>query len=151
MDSLYLKFFIILLVCMGTVSYTHLDVYKRQVYGGQTVKFDDKTYAMPAETDIWLTYYNKKIFDDAGVPYPEAEGWTWEKYVETAEKLTDADKGIYGSFLGDDPALEYVLASQSGISAYKEDGTANFDDPIYRENMEWLYSPVSYTHLPCGR
>lgn len=110
------------------------------VYGGQTVKFDDKTYAMPAETDIWLTYYNKKIFDDAGVPYPEAEGWTWEKYVETAEKLTDADKGIYGSFLGDDPALEYVLASQSGISAYKEDGTANFDDPIYRENMEWLYS-----------
>ncbi len=110
------------------------------VYGGQTVKFDDKTYAMPAETNIWLTYYNKKIFDDAGVPYPEAEGWTWEKYVETAEKLTDADKGIYGSFLGDDPALEYVLASQSGISAYKEDGTANFDDPIYRENMEWLYS-----------
>jgi len=38
------------------------------IYGGQTVKFEDQTYAIPAEKDIWLTYYNKKIFDDANVP-----------------------------------------------------------------------------------
>lgn len=108
------------------------------IYGENLTVFDDKTYGMPAYRDIWLTYYNKKIFDDAGIPYPTAEGWTWEKYVETAKQLTDASKGIYGSYIGDDPAVMYMFASQSGVPAYKEDGTANFDDPIYRENMEWL-------------
>lgn len=65
------------------------------VYNGAAVKFDGQTYALPAERDIWLTYYNKKVFDDAGIPYPEADGWTWEKYVETAQQLTDAGKGIW--------------------------------------------------------
>lgn len=110
------------------------------MYGSNLTKFDGQTYGMPSYRDIWLTYYNKKIFDDAGVEYPSAEGWTWEKYVETAQKLTDASKNIYGSFIGDDPATMYVLASQSGVSAYKEDGSANFDDPIFRESMEWFGS-----------
>lgn len=117
-----------------------IDYNMDEVYGGETVKFDDKTYAMPAEKDIWLTYYNKKVFDDAGVPYPTAEGWTWEKYVETAKQLTNKEKDVWGSFIGDDPAMEYVLASQKGIPAYKEDGSANFDDPVFTESMEWFYS-----------
>ena len=110
------------------------------IYGENLTIFGDEelTYGMPAYRDIWLTYYNKKIFDDAGIPYPSAEDWTWEKYVETAKQLTDASKGIYGSFIGDDPAVMYMWASQSGVSGYKEDGTANFDDPIFRENMEWF-------------
>lgn len=36
-----------------------------KVYGGAAVKFNGETYALPAERDIWLTYYNKKVFDDA--------------------------------------------------------------------------------------
>jgi len=74
------------------------------LYGDQTVKFEDQTYAIPAEKDIWLTYYNKKIFDDANVPYPTVEGWTWEKYVETAKKLNNPEKDIWGSFMSDDVA-----------------------------------------------
>jgi multiple sugar transport system substrate-binding protein len=35
-------------------------------------------------------YYNKKLFDAANVPYPQ-EGWTWEDFVELAEKLTIRD------------------------------------------------------------
>jgi multiple sugar transport system substrate-binding protein len=110
------------------------------VYGGQTVKFDDQTYAIPAEKDIWLTYYNKKIFDEANVPYPTAEGWTWEKYVETAQKLNNPDKNVWGSFMSDDVACNYLQANQKGVSPYKADGTANFDDPAYADAMKWFYS-----------
>ncbi|MDR1770422.1 MAG: extracellular solute-binding protein [Hungatella sp.] len=110
------------------------------LYGGQTVKFEDQTYAIPAEKDIWLTYYNKKIFDEANIPYPTAEGWTWEKYVETAKKLNNPDKNVWGSFMSDDVACNYMQATQKGASAYKADGTANFDDPAYADAMKWFFS-----------
>lgn len=117
------------------------DYNMEEVYGGAALKFEDgKTYGLPTERDIWLTYYNKKVFDDAGIPYPEAEGWTWEKYVETAEKLTDADKGIWGSFIGNDAVHSYMYANQSGVNPYKEDGTSNLDDPAYADSMKWFFS-----------
>ncbi len=111
-----------------------------KVYSGAAVKFDGQTYALPAERDIWLTYYNKKVFDDAGIPYPEAEGWTWEKYVETAQKLNDAGKGVWGSFIGNDAVHSYMYATQSGVNPYKADGTSNFDDPAFAKSMEWFFS-----------
>ncbi len=111
-----------------------------KVYSGAAVKFDGQTYALPAERDIWLTYYNKKVFDDAGIPYPEAEGWTWEKYVETAQQLNDAGKGVWGSFIGNDAVHSYMYATQSGVNPYKADGTSNFDDPAFAESMEWFFS-----------
>ncbi|WP_367568411.1 ABC transporter substrate-binding protein [Lacrimispora sp.] len=110
------------------------------LYGDKVVKFEDQSYAIPAEKDIWLTYYNKKIFDEANVPYPTADGWTWEKYVETAQKLNNPDKNVWGSFMSDDVACNYMLATQKGVSAYKADGTANFDDPAFADAMEWFFS-----------
>lgn len=110
------------------------------LYGDKVVKFEDQSYAIPAEKDIWLTYYNKKIFDEANVPYPTADGWTWEKYVETAQKLNNPDKNVWGSFMSDDVACNYMLATQNGVSAYKADGTANFDDPAFADAMKWFFS-----------
>lgn len=116
------------------------------IYNGATVKFEDQTYALPAERDIWLTYYNKDIFDKAGIPYPEAEGWTWEKYVETAQKIQDAglttDEGrpVWGSYIGNDAVHAYMYATQSGVNPYKEDGTANFDDPAFADSMKFFFS-----------
>lgn len=109
-------------------------------YGDALFKLDDQTYGLPTERDIWLTYYNKKVFDDAGIPYPEAEGWTWEKYVETAQQLRDAEKDVWGSFIGNDAVHSYMYAHQQGVKPYKEDGTSNFDDPAYAKSTEWFFS-----------
>jgi multiple sugar transport system substrate-binding protein len=38
---------------------------------------------------MWM-YYNKKMFDEAGVPYPTPTT-TWDEYVAAAEKLTKRD------------------------------------------------------------
>lgn len=100
---------------------------------------DGKAYGLPAFNDIWLTLYNKKIFDDAGVDYPNTQGWTWDKYVETAKKLTDPAKDTWGSFMLDYDNYNYMLATQMGATPYKADGTANFDDPLYKESLKWFY------------
>lgn len=103
------------------------------------VMADGKTYGLPAFNDVWCVFYNKKVFDDAGVPYPSGD-WTWEEYTETARKLTDSDNNIFGSFMLDYGAYNYMYAIQSGAEHYKADGTSNYDDPLFKESVEWLYS-----------
>ncbi|MBV9672252.1 MAG: extracellular solute-binding protein, partial [Verrucomicrobia bacterium] len=42
-------------------------------------------------TGVVLLYFNKDIFDKAGIPYPPAaadQAWTWDKFVEVSKKLT---------------------------------------------------------------
>lgn len=108
-------------------------------FGDYVPEYDGDVYGLPAFSDIWITLYNKKIFDDAGVPYPSAEGWTWETYIETAKKLTDPDKGIYGSIMLDYDCYNFMYALQNGWEPYKADGTANFDDPKFKKSLEFFY------------
>lgn len=113
-----------------------------KVFGENLVKYDDGyVYGLPAYKDIWLTYYNKKLFDEAGVPYPTAEGWTWDKYIETAKKLTDKSKDVYGSFMLDYDTYNYMYALQNGWEPYNEDKTeTNFTDDRFKESLKWFYS-----------
>jgi multiple sugar transport system substrate-binding protein len=61
----------------------------------QSTKRGDKTYLVPLQAATMVMFYAKKIFDDAKVPYP-TDDWTFEEFVETAKKLTDAGKGTFG-------------------------------------------------------
>ncbi|GAA0086634.1 sugar ABC transporter substrate-binding protein [Clostridium sp. CTA-7] len=48
---------------------------------------DGKTYALPDRGGNMLVYYNKDLFDAAGVKYPTAD-WTWDDMLNAAQKLT---------------------------------------------------------------
>ncbi|MDT2295835.1 sugar ABC transporter substrate-binding protein [Enterococcus faecium] len=57
---------------------------------------DGKTYALPYRTDFWVLYYNKKMFDDAGIEYPK--NLTWDEYEDLAKKLSKNDGQVYGAY-----------------------------------------------------
>lgn len=57
--------------------------------------YEGRYYGIPRDATASVTVYNKDLFDDAGVPYPEA-GWTIADFREKAIALTDADNDIYG-------------------------------------------------------
>ena len=108
------------------------------IYGANLpVEDDGNYYALPFKQEMYCVFYNKAIFDEAGVPYPEGP-WTWDEYVETAQKLTDKKKGVYGSFMNADLPWMYMPAQQLAVSFYKEDGSCNFDDPVFKEYAEWF-------------
>lgn len=53
-----------------------------------------------------LLWYNRDLFDEAGVPAPPitaATAWTWDEYVEAADKLTFDQDGRRPSESGFDP------------------------------------------------
>lgn len=52
-------------------------------------------YSVPNIPTTRAVFYNKDLFDAAGVAYP-TDDWTWDDFVEIAIKLTDKDKRQYG-------------------------------------------------------
>ncbi|MFH0963983.1 MAG: sugar ABC transporter substrate-binding protein [Planctomycetota bacterium] len=73
-------------------------------------KLNGKLYGFPYGVDFRCIFYNKDLFDDAGVPYPR-EDWTVEEFLDTAQKLTrDID--------GDGHIDQYGFQGQIPIGAY---------------------------------
>jgi multiple sugar transport system substrate-binding protein len=54
-----------------------------------------KVYGLPALVDNLALVYNKKLFDQANVPYP-TDSWTWNDFRSAAKALTDAGRKQYG-------------------------------------------------------
>jgi len=53
----------------------------------------DGQFGLPRDLNVIALYYNKGIFDGAGIPYPD-ETWDWAKLIEVGHQLTvdlDAD------------------------------------------------------------
>jgi multiple sugar transport system substrate-binding protein len=50
-------------------------------------QWNDAQYLLPKDFSPLAIYYNKKLFDAAGVAYPQ-EGWRWEDLLATAQQLT---------------------------------------------------------------
>lgn len=49
-------------------------------------------YAFPTGFTPYVMYYNKSLFDEANLPYPQ-EGWTWEDYLYLSKLLTKDTDG----------------------------------------------------------
>lgn len=66
--------------------------------GLSSFKMNDKYYALPYRQDFWALFYNKKLFDAAGKPYPT--NMNWDQYTALAEALTTGSGAgkVYGTY-----------------------------------------------------
>jgi multiple sugar transport system substrate-binding protein len=53
----------------------------------ESASYNGSVYGFPRDIGLEVLYYNKDIFDEAGVEYPTDE-WTWDDLLAAAEKLT---------------------------------------------------------------
>jgi multiple sugar transport system substrate-binding protein len=60
------------------------------------VSVNGQVRAAPAVLDSLAVVCNRTLFRRAGVPLPEA-GWTWDDFTDTARRLTDAHRGVFGT------------------------------------------------------
>ncbi len=69
-------------------------------YGGITdqVTVDGKLYELPFRSDFWVMFYNKDVFDNAGVAYPTND-MSFEQYDALARSVTNTTPGeeVYGA------------------------------------------------------
>lgn len=88
-------------------------------------------YGIPFRATQTAIYYNKDMFDQAGVAYP-SDDWTWDEYIETAKKMAEWGKsqGIYGTYTHTYANEWATIAGQVG-NWYTEDGKCNIKDPAW--------------------
>jgi multiple sugar transport system substrate-binding protein len=53
---------------------------------------DGGQYGLPRDLNTIVLYYNKDMFDKAGIPYPD-DTWDWAKLRDVAKQLTKDDNG----------------------------------------------------------
>lgn len=94
----------------------------------ETQNINGNYYSIPYCNNINMVFFNKKLFDEAGLEYPQS-GWTWEEFRETANKLTSgsgADK-VYGAMIdtasgaGSDNYWDLLARQRFGSNAYYND------------------------------
>ena len=103
------------------------------VYSGITdqVKVNDTLYELPFRRDIWVLFYNKDVFDAAGVDYPTND-MTWDEYDELARKITDTTPGaeVYGAHYHTWRSTVQLMGILDGKNTIV-DGTYDFTKPYY--------------------
>lgn len=57
--------------------------------------YEGNQFAVPKDIDTVALWYNKTMFDEAGLEYPN-ENWTWDDFRSACEKLTKEDGSQFG-------------------------------------------------------
>jgi multiple sugar transport system substrate-binding protein len=81
-------------------------------------KIDGVSYGLPGGTTAWVLYYNKDLFDAAGVAYP-TDGMTWEDFYQKARAVTSGSgtSKVYGAYIHTWPICWMGPAVQTGATA----------------------------------
>lgn len=99
--------------------------------------FNGDQYGIPKDWDTSALWYNKELFDAAGVDYP-TDDWTFEDMRAAAEEITDPDAGIYGvsaNAMTQEGMYEHII--QNGGYIINEDSTeSGYDKPEAIEAVE---------------
>ena len=103
-------------------------------------QYEGKTYAIPKDVDTIALWYNKTMFDEAGISYPD-ESWTWDDYYEAAVKLTKEDGSQFGTAMNptnNQDGWMNIVYSMGGTVINENKTHSGFDDPNTIKAMEYL-------------
>jgi multiple sugar transport system substrate-binding protein len=108
-------------------------------------RFQDELWCLAQNVSSLVIYYNKALFDAAGLAYPAA-GWTWQDFVTTARALTvdkdgDGVPDQYGASI--DPIFLRLAPFIWQNGGELVDDTANptrlaIDSPQAQQAFQWF-------------
>jgi multiple sugar transport system substrate-binding protein len=107
-------------------------------------------YAIPKDFDTIGLFYNKELFDKAGVKYPD-DTWTWDNLLDAAKKLTVRDGsgnisqyGFVATSGGQTCTYDFILANGGKILTEDRMKSA-INTPESAEALQYLYD-MMYVH-----
>ncbi|MFJ2211915.1 ABC transporter substrate-binding protein [Streptomyces sp. NPDC101062] len=112
--------------------------------------YEGKLYGLPKDMDTVGVWYNKALFDAKGVEHP-ADDWTWSDFNSAAARLTDPEKGVYGTAaaLTSFQEYQYNTIAQAGGYVVSPDGRkSGYDDPRTVEGLTFWTDLIERKHSP---
>jgi len=112
-------------------------------------QYKNVQYGLPKDFDTVGLWYNKALFDAAGVAYPTAS-WTWADFQAAAKKLTDPAKGVYGVGANLEGQENYYnTIYQAGGSVISADGKkSGYADPATVAGLKFWTDLVAAKESP---
>ena len=121
---------------LAPIEVANPDAYKQSLL--EAYATDGTQYALPSSFSDVVLYYNKDLFDAAGLDYP-ANGWTWDDEKAAAEALTDKAAGVWGDHQPVSFYEYYKALAQNGGQFLADDGkSVAFNSPEGVEAAHWL-------------
>lgn len=109
--------------------------------------YEGNLYAMPDRGGALILYYNKDMFDQAGLSYPTAD-WTWVEFLDAAQRLTVRNGDtvdVYGFAAGDWWPWWMSFIYMNGGAILDETGQPVVNSPEAVEAMQF-YNDLVYVH-----
>lgn len=113
--------------------------------GAAMTRVNSEFYMVGLTKTQWALFYNKALFDEAGIEYPSAtEPMTWQEYRQLAAELTmgEGTEKTYGALQLQWPMYWYGSAIQKlggGEAFYTDEGLSNITHPAFRESIRRYY------------
>jgi len=113
---------------------------------GMSYATGGKLYFFPTNWNNVVVFYNKDMFDAAGIPYPKSS-WTWDEFLAASQKLTKRDASgqvsQYGYFV---PGYNFGIAPwflTNDTDKLKNNWReSNIKDPKFKESMVFLHELI---------
>lgn len=105
-------------------------------------QYDDKQYGLVESFSNVVLFYNKELFDKAGLDYPQPD-WTWEDELQAAQALTDSSAGVWGTYSPIQFWEFYKTIAQNGGTIFNADKTeVLINSPENVEALTWMVDKV---------
>ncbi len=105
--------------------------------------YNGGVWGLPKDYTPRAIYYNKKVFDEAGVAYPQA-GWTFADFTDIVKKLTNGKTGAdarygYVAIPGHTYAIQSYIWMNGGDLCSPDGKTASgyINSPAVVEVVKW--------------
>lgn len=115
----------------------------------KTAQYQGRLYGLPWISQPVVLYYNPKLFDEAGLPYPD-ESWDWDKFMEMAQALTkdtdgDGTPDQYGFTLTGWPPIHMFIWQAGGEVITPDLQSSPIDSPEAVEGAGFYASMIYNT------
>lgn len=98
------------------------------------VNFNGSYYGIPCRANIKYWFYNKTIFDELGLDYPQ-DGWTWDEYYALADKITQ-ESDYYGTSTNAHTGMWYYNGLMQGGTFFDEKNQfAMYGDEYLKDSL----------------
>ncbi|MFL7794811.1 MAG: sugar ABC transporter substrate-binding protein [Anaerolineae bacterium] len=112
---------------------------------------ENALWAIPFGIDPLVMYYNRDLFDAAGVAYPQS-GWTWEDFLDAALAVNDPEANVFGYVStpqSNDPIPFIYQHGGRILDDPAEPTRTTFDEPLTIEAVEWYAGLIhGYNVIP---
>jgi multiple sugar transport system substrate-binding protein len=102
---------------------------------------DGAQYGLPASYSTVLLFYNKALFDAAGLDYP-TDDWTWADERAAAETIAAMGDDVWGSFAPIQFHEFYKTAAQNGCGFFGDDGSVTLNEQGCVDALQFMIDYV---------